>query len=310
MGETFPGDQESDLSLLFAWVTTAADDEPQNSELAEIVLKKYQALPSKVVAREPVSHEVEDFLTENLSSVERSGPIHFIFANSGRVAVQFFGAAVLLVSLFGIVALPFLNLFGYSEMENIRIACGVGILIAVLTTMFSEKIANYILGTSKPGDILRILGKPDEVVVVHRSSPVLKNGRLEESHSSVAFSKKYLVCVDFVSLFSQKPVKKFSDYATCYICIDFLFSTQPTGEWKEYLVGKAIFVLSYLYAFQKDSRFLVYELGMLHLKTNNLEMAQSFFDECVKLNHNDWMAEAWNSVIDFRKVSNPTMFSS
>jgi hypothetical protein len=288
---------KSELLLLYNYITYIdTSDESINK-----IMEKYGCLPTQIVQDKTISHTNDSFLINIFNSIEYSNNIKYFILNSGRKAITFIAFFMFFISLFTMFILPFFFIAKNVDPTPLKtisfflIPCSLGLLV------LSEEIFKSILITAKNGDIIRILTSKDEVVSISKPYQTIENGKILTKYLSTYMQKKTAICENYIEKFEQINNKNFTNYTIYYLCIDYIINNSINESYRLYLYEKAKNALEYIYAFRRESEFVLFNLSIVNINLLNLDDSLKYIKEYNSIINNNFIINAWKTAIEFNK---------
>ena len=180
------------------------------------------------------------------------------------------------------------------------IAAFISFVLSFIFGKFSEKFLDLLIKTLKPGDYLKIISEPDELIEKKvKINPLSKNESVF-NRTTVFLSKKKMLFEDFVSQ-SPKMLNTINNKLCLYIVIDYLKTVYSKEAYREYLLEKEIDVLEFICGFNQHAVSANFELALLYLQSNRLDDFYDTLLKCRNINGYDWVIESYIQSYEFYK---------
>ena len=299
-----PAFDDYKIEIIYYWMTQKVfpNKNIDYEILKEKILNTIGALPEILEDDTTfVNSDQEEFLKEISGRIEYSSPVKFFMVNKGRKL--FFH----LKNLFILAGFFFFILYQIEirkENENpsfiYLIAAFISFVLSFIFGKFSEKFLDLLIKTLKPGDYLKIISEPDELIEKKvKINPLSKNESVF-NRTTVFLSKKKMLFEDFVSQ-SPKMLNTINNKLCLYIVIDYLKTVYSKETYREYLLEKEIDVLEFICGFNQHAVSANFELALLYLQSNRLDDFYDTLLKCRNINGYDWVIESYIQSYEFYK---------
>ncbi len=291
------------FEIAYYWITQAVipRSDIDYGILKEKIIQNAGKLPE--ILSDNTSHmkiAINETAAEILGKIEYSSPAKYFILNKGRkissilrmlfriMGIIFFIVFQILIRAIDNPAIEFL-FFGLSLLF---------FLASFLCNKLSDRIFSIILKNLKPGDYLRIISEPDELVEKTIILNPLNNDATIFNKGTTFYSKKRLICENLVSQIPRiKPTIK--NKFIIYIVIDYLKSVYAQEAYREYLLEKEIDALEYICAFSPDYIPPRYELALLYSESNQFQKFYETLLDCRSLGGYDIGIESLIKAYEF-----------
>lgn len=292
------------MEIIYYWITQKVlpNKNIDYEILKETIIKTIGLLP-EILEDETtfVNSEQEEFLKEILGRIDYSSPIKFFIVNKGRKIFS------ILKSLFIFSGVFFFTLFQIEirkEYEGPSFLYSVFSIISFILSFifgkFSDKFLSLLLKTLKPGDYLKIIYEPDELIEKKVKINQLSKNETIFNKTTIFLSKKKLLFEDFISQ-SPKMLNTINNKLCLYIVIDYLKTVYSKEAYTEYLLEKEIDVLEFICGFNQKSVSANFELALLYLQSKRFDDFYETLLKCRNINGYDWMIESYIKSYEFYK---------
>lgn len=248
-----------------------------------------------------INSEQEEFLKEILGRIDYSSPLKFFIVNKGR---KLFSNLKNLFILLGVFFFILFQIEIRKEYENpsfkYLIFSIISFMLSFVFGRFSDKFLGLLLKTLKPGDYLKIISEPDELIEKKVKINQLSKNETFFNKTTIFLSKKKLLFEDFLSQ-SSKMLNTINNKLCLYIVIDYLNTVYSKEAYREYLLEKEIEVLEFICAFNKNAVSANFELALLYLQGNRFDDFYDTLLKCRNINGYDWIIESYIRSYEFYK---------
>ena len=292
------------MEIIYYWITQKVlpNKNIDYEILKEKIVKSIGSLPEILEDKTTfVNNEKKEFLKEILGRIDYSSPIKFFAVNKGR---KLFSN---LKSLFIFAGVFFFTLFQIEIRKEYESSNFMYLIFSITSFVFSfvfgkfsDKFLSLLLKTLKPGDYLKIISEPDELIEKKVKINQLSKNETLFNKTTVFLSKKKLLFEDFVT---QSPTMQntINNKLCLYIVIDYLKTVYSKEAYKEYLLEKEIDVLEFICGFNQNSVSANFELALLYFQSNRFENFYESLLKCRNINGYDWIIESYIRSYEFYK---------
>jgi tetratricopeptide (TPR) repeat protein len=158
---------------------------------------------------------------------------------------------------------------------------------------------NIVISKFKIGDFLKILKLPDELIHERVKIDQVSNDETFFNKHIVRFSKKERISQLLIKRYYEGIYRQNKDLLIAFIAVDYLHNSTLQIGYKDYLIETAIDILERIYAFNKDSKYILYFLGYYYLLDENYIKSKAFFNKYLNIDSNDLIGVAHLYYINF-----------
>lgn len=299
------GIDDYNFQIIYYWVTQKVfPNKNIDYDILEKRIVKTIGLLPEVLTDETtyVQNDQEEFLKEVLGRVDCSSPLKYFVVNKGR---KIFASLKTLLIFAGIVLFIMYQVQIRIDPDTLDLSrlllAGLSFLLAFVFGKFSDIFLSLLLRTLKPGDYLKILSEPDEVIEKNVKVNQLANETMFNK-TKVFLSKKRQLCEEFLSQ-SPELLNTINNKMCLYIVIDYLKTHYSKEGYREYLLEKEIDVLEFICGFNPRSVSAHFELALLYLENKRYEDFYDTLLRCRKINGYDCVVESYIKTYEFYKAN-------
>jgi hypothetical protein len=291
------------LMNLYSWVVSPLDKDIKSDEVKDYLLKYYDKLPAQINEfHESMEYSYDGFIEDMFKYIEYSNNFIFALLNGGRN----FLLKCLRIMMFSLIPVFIVPLFliGYSKMFNnlyMYIIAGFFLFMAIL--LFSlNKMADKILKSMKPGDLLKILNAPDENFPMTKIERSLGPNAYETV--TVVESKKRIICKTYQEMININKTKNLYKLMVYFIATNYLLNNEINEEIITDYRNKINKVLEYILTFRRESTYTLFYLAHNELNLLLLDKSLKHFTEYQNIYKDNTNVNAWIIVLKFLEEKN------
>ena len=290
------------FEITYYWITQKVN--PQNNIdydiLKNIMLQNFQKLPE--VLEDPttfVNEDAEELLKEVMGHVDYSSPVKFFVINKGRKLLDFLRYILLIA---GLICFFLFQIEIRKDTDDYSffyfILAVTAFLLSFIFSKLSKKFFSIIIKTLKPGDFIKILSAPDEVIEQKVKINQLSPNETIFNKTTIALSKKKIICEEFIQQ-SSDNLNTINNKICLYIAIDYLKLYFSKEAYREYLLEKEIPVLEFICGFNPKSVSANFELALQYLESKRFDDFYESLLHCRNINGYDWIVESYIRAYEF-----------
>jgi hypothetical protein len=285
---------------LFNWVISPTIEIKNLNELETRLKEKYWVLPERIWPYgKKFEYSLDNFLIELFQRIEYSNNIIFSILNKGRKYLYLLWIMLTIFLLSMVFSLGTIFKILPINSEYFPGIIFPLLIILLILEKFIGKIFDLILIHIKPGDLLKILMEPDEIITKRVKLPKIREDSIFSNPSVfVGFSKKKLICEKYREKIKSET-KNLYNLTIYFIATDYLINNETNIETADYLREQAIETLTYILAFRNDSIFTLYNLAIYELELMNFDKSQNYFNEIFEIQNDNIEINAWINVLNF-----------
>ena len=292
------------LEIIYYWITQKVfpNKNIDYEILKETILKTIGSLPEILEDKTTfVNSDQEEFLKEILGRIDYSSPLKFFIVNKGR---KLFSNLKSLSILAGIIFFILFQIEIRKEYDDPSfeyfIFSIISFILSFICGKFSDKFLSLLLKTLKPGDYLKIISEPDELIEKKVKINQLSKNKTLFNTTTIFLSKKKLLFEDFIAQ-SPNLLNTINNKLCLYIVIDYLKTVYSKEAYREYLLEKEIDVLEFICSFNQNVVSANFELALLYLQSNRFDEFYETLLKCRNINGYDWLIESYIKSYEFYK---------
>ena len=293
------------FDIIYYWVTQKVirRNDIDYNILKEKIISKIGALPEVLEDNTTfVQKEQTELLKEVLGRLEYSSWLKFFVINKGRKLSQSMKSLLVLIG-FAFFVLFQIEIRKQSDEFGVIyfVAAVVSFILSYIFGKFSDKFLSALLKSLKPGDYIKIISAPDEIIEKKVKVNQLSKNETFFSKTTIFLSKKKLLCEDLLSQSAQLP-NTINNKLCLYIVIDYLKTVYSKEAYREYLLEKEIDALEFVCGFKPDSVSANFELALLYFEAQRFDDFYDTLIRCRNINGYDYIIEAYIKSYDFYKL--------
>ncbi|MCR5762541.1 MAG: hypothetical protein K6G00_04075 [Treponema sp.] len=292
------------MEIIYYWMTQKVlpNKNIDYEILKEKIIKTIGSLPEVLEDNTTfINTDQEEFLKEITGRVDFSSPLKFFIVNKGR---KLFSILRSLLILSGVVLFILFKIEIRKEQNNPNfiylIFSVISFVLSFIFRKFSDKFLSLIKMSLKPGDYLKIISEPDELIEKNVKINQLSKNETMFNKTTVFLSKKKLLLEDFLS-HSSEMLNTINNKLCLYIVIDYLKNIYSKEAYREYLLEKEIDVLEFICGFNQKSVSVNFELALLYFQSNRFDDFYETLLKCRNINGYDWIIESYIKSYEFYK---------
>lgn len=306
---TDTNDKEFDnykFEIIYYWVTQKVlpNKNIDYNLLKEQIIKTIGSLPEILEDNTTfIQKEQSEFVKEVLGRAEFSSPLKYFIITKGQ---KLFSG---LKNVFIIIGIAFFILFQFEIRKEIDkfgfFYFGTAIISCIFSFVFdslSKKFLSAILKNLKPGDYIKLIFEPDELIEKKVKINQLSTNETMFNKTTIFLSRKKMLCEDFLSQ-SSEMLHTISNKLCLYIVIDYLKINYSEEAYREYLLEKEIDALEFICGFNPNAVSANFELALLYFESKRFD---DFYKRLLKhrtVNGYDWMIESYIKSYEFYKMN-------
>ncbi len=292
------------INIIYYWMTQKVlpNKNIDYEILKERIIKTIGSLPEILEDKTTyINNDQEEFLKEILGRIDYSFPLKYFIINKGR---KIFSSLRWLAIFIGIFCFALFQIEIRKEYDNPSFTYLVlSIIFFILYFVFgkfSDKFLSLMLKTLKPGDYLKIISEPDEIIEKKVKVNQLSKNETLFNKTTVFLSKKKMLCEDFLS-HSSNLLNTINNKLCLYIVIDYLQTVYSKEAYREYLLEKEIDTLEFICGFNPKAVSANFELALLYLQKQRFDDFYETMLRCRNINGYDWIIESYIKSYEFYK---------
>ena len=284
------------IEIIYYWITQKVfpNKNIDYNILKEKIIKTIGLLPEILEDKTTfIQKEQDEFIKEILGRIEYSSSFKYFVIHKGRKLFS------ILKNLLIIIGIMFFILFqieirkAYDNFGLIYFLFSViSFMFSFLFGKFSNKFLSSLLKTLKPGDYIKIISEPDELIEKEIKINQLSKNETFFNKTTVFLSKKKLLCEDFLSQSSKLP-DTINNKLCLYIAMDYLKTFYSKEAYKDYLLEKEIDVLEFICGFNPKAVSVNFELALLYFENKRFDDFYETLIKCRNINGYDWIIESY-----------------
>jgi hypothetical protein len=296
----------TDKDLIYWWILNNFDESSMysSSDLKNEILQRFNFLPEQINSNNNISlnYTIDNFVIESIGNIEYSSTPTFYFFNYGsKILGRIYILSIIAFIYFFIKFQIQIRSELITEIESF---ITFGIAISMFLTSFATfKIRhlffNIVISKFKIGDFLKILKLPDELIHERVKIDQVSNDETFFNKHIVRFSKKERISQLLIKRYYEGIYRQNKDLLIAFIAVDYLHNSTLQIGYKDYLIETAIDILERIYAFNKDSKYILYFLGYYYLLDENYIKSKAFFNKYLNIDSNDLIGVAHLYYINF-----------
>ena len=294
------------FEIIYYWVTQKVlpNKNIDYNILKEIIIRTIGSLPEILENNTTfIQKEQSEFVKEVLGRAEFSSPLKYFIITKGQ---KLFSG---LKNVFIIIGIAFFILFQFEIRKEIDkfgfFYFGTAIISCILSFVFaglSKEFLSAILKTLKPGDYIKLIFEPDELIEKKIKINQLSSNETMFNKTTVFLSRKRMLCEDFLSQSSQM-LNTISNKLCLYIVIDYLKINYSKEAYREYLLEKEIDALEFICGFNPNAVSANFELALLYFESKRFDDFYKMLLKYRTVNGYDWMIESYIKSYEFYKMN-------
>lgn len=292
------------MEVIYYWITQKVlpNKNIDYEILKETIIKSIGSLPEILEDNTTfVNTEQDEFLKEILGRIDYSSPIRFFLVNKGRKVFSNLKRFFIFLGIFFFTLVQIEIRKEYDNSSSIYLIFTIiSFILSVIFGKFSDKFLILLLKSLKPGDYLKIISEPDELIEKKVKINQLSKNETLFNKTTIFLSKKKLLFENFVSQ-SPRMLNTVNNKLCLYIVIDYLKTVYSKEAYKEYLLEKEIDALEFICGFNQNSVSANFELALLYLQSNRFDDFYETLLKCRNINGYDWIIEAYIKSYEFYK---------
>ena len=293
------------FEIIYYWVTQKVikRNDINYDSLKEKIISAIGSLPEILENGATfVQKEQTALLKEVLGRLEYSSWLKFFVINKGRKLSQS------MKSLFTVIGFAFFVLFQIEIRKQVDefgflyfVTAVISFILSFIFGKFSDKFLSALLKTLKPGDYIKIISAPDEIIEKKVKVNQLSNNETSFNKTTIFLSKKKFLCEELLTQSAQLP-NTINNKLCLYIVIDYLKTVYSKEAYREYLLEKEIDALEFVCGFKSDSVSANFELALLYFEAQRFDDFYDTLLRCRTINGYDCIIEAYIKSYEFYKL--------
>lgn len=293
------------FDIIYYWVTQKVirRNDIDYNILKEKIINTIGSLPEVLEDGTTFAQKDQtELLKEVLGRLEYSSWLKFFVINKGRKLSQS------MKSLFTVIGFA---LFVFFQIEIRKqtdefgffyfVAAVISFILSFIFGKFSDKFLSALLKTLKPGDYIKLISAPDEIIEKKVKVNQLSNNETSFNKTTIFLSKKKFLCEELLSQSAQLP-NTINNKLCLYIVIDYLKTVYSKEAYREYLLEKELDALEFVCGFKSDSVSANFELALLYFEAQRFDDFYDTLLRCRNINGYDCIIEAYIKSYEFYKA--------